>query len=139
MPDFSSMSGTNPSTRMSVSDKVAIILEVDVAARDDGNDWTLTGLTRQRGRERQRPRAFADDACLSAMSRIASFVSSRLTTMQPSTTPSIRSHMRGRTLRLPAPSTNDDFRPLNTCGDPILNESAVGAAVSGSAPRKSPA
>ena len=35
----------------------------------------------------------------------------------------------------PAPSTNDAFQSLNTCGDPILNDSAAGAAVSGSTPQ----
>src|ERR1700730_6498717 len=71
----------------------------------------------------------------SAMSRIASFVSLGLTTMEPSTTRCIRSHMRRKTLWPPAPSTNDGCHPVNACADPILNESAVGAAVSGSAPK----
>ena len=55
--------------------------------------------------------------------------------MQPSTTGFMRSHMRGKTLWPPAPSTNDAFQSVNTCGEPIANESAAGAAVSGSAPQ----
>ncbi len=43
--------------------------------------------------------------------------------------------MRGKTLWPPAPSTNECFQSLNTCGDPMANESAAGAAVSGSAPQ----
>src|SRR3954466_13330344 len=43
----------------------------------------------------------------SAIRRIAFFVSSSVTTMLPSTTGFIRSHMRGKMLCPPAPSTND--------------------------------
>ena len=34
----------------------------------------------------------------------------------------------------PAPSTKEACQFLNTCGEPFSNESAAGAAVSGSAP-----
>src|ERR1700761_3922573 len=50
----------------------------------------------------------------SAIKRIASFVSCKLTTMVPSTTGLIRSHMRGNRLCPPAPSTKDAFHSLNT-------------------------
>src|SRR5438132_1584048 len=70
----------------------------------------------------------------SAISRIAALVCSRLTTIDPSTTGLMRSHMRGNRLLPPAPSTNDGFQSLNTWGDPIEKDRAAGAAVSGSAP-----
>ncbi len=71
----------------------------------------------------------------SAMSRIARLVSSRVTTMQPSTTGLMRCHMRGKTLWPPAPSTNEAFHSANGCGEPMASERAIGAAVSGSAPQ----
>ena len=43
--------------------------------------------------------------------------------------------MRGNMLWPPAPSTNDAFQFVNTCGEPFSNESAAGAAVSGSTPK----
>ena len=71
----------------------------------------------------------------SAIIRIARLVSSRLTTMWPSTIGRIRSNIRGKTLWPPAPSTNDGFQSGNRCGDPIFAESAAGAPVSGSTPQ----
>src|SRR5436190_8664819 len=49
----------------------------------------------------------------SAISRIALFVSSKLTTIEPSATGFIRFHILGKTLFPPAPSTNDCFHSLN--------------------------
>ena len=49
--------------------------------------------------------------------------------------PCIRSHIRGKMLLPPAPSTNEACQPANCCGEPFSNDSAPGAAVSGSAPR----
>ena len=54
--------------------------------------------------------------------------------MEPSATGFMRCHMRGKRLWPPAPSTNDAFQALNTCGEPRSNDNAAGAAVSGSAP-----
>ena len=71
----------------------------------------------------------------SAIMRIALRVSSRLTTNEPSTIGFILSHMRGKTLWPPAPSTNELFHSLNFCGNPAARESAIGAAVSGSTPQ----
>lgn len=71
----------------------------------------------------------------SAISRIARRVSSRVTTIEPSMSGFMRSHMRGKTLCPPAPSTNDAFQSLKACGDPAASDSATGAAVSGSAPQ----
>src|SRR5580765_8818761 len=70
----------------------------------------------------------------SALNRMALFVSSRVTTILPSTTGFIRCHIRGKTLCPPAPSTKDAFQSLNAWGDPLARESDMGAAVSGSAP-----
>ena len=70
----------------------------------------------------------------SAIRRIACFVSFKLTTMQPSSTGRIRCHIRGKTLRPPAASTKDAFQFGKAWGDPKENDSAAGAAVSGSAP-----
>src|SRR5213594_162667 len=84
-----------------------------------------------------RPSAPAPSAitrAFSAMRRMARFTSSRVTTMEPSTTGSMRCHIRGNTLLPPAPSTNVAFQSENTCAEPFANESAAGAAVSGSAP-----
>ena len=47
----------------------------------------------------------------------------------------MRSHMRGNTLWPPAPSTNDAFQSLKTCGEFFSNDNAAGAAVSGSVPK----
>src|ERR1700683_359188 len=80
------------------------------------------------------PAPSAMTRAFSASMRIASLVCSRLTTIAPSTTGFSRSHMRGKRLWPPAPSTNEAFQSLNTCGDPIENDKAVGAAVSGSTP-----
>src|SRR5207244_3669498 len=71
----------------------------------------------------------------SASNRIACLVSSRLTTIEPSATGRIRSHIRGKIFLPPAPSTNDCFHPVKACGDCFANDNAPGAAVSGSAPQ----
>jgi hypothetical protein len=81
------------------------------------------------------PAPSAMTRAFSASMRIASLVCSRLTTIAPSTTGLRRSHMRGKRLWPPAPSTNDAFQSWKTCGDPIENDKAVGAAVSGSTPQ----
>src|SRR5256886_8794492 len=80
------------------------------------------------------PAPSAMTRAFSARSRIARFTSSRVTTMEPSTTGCMRCHMRGNTLLPPAPSTNVAFQSGNTCAEPLANESAAGAAVSRSAP-----
>src|ERR1051325_3125608 len=71
----------------------------------------------------------------SATRRIARRTSSSETTIEPSTMPCIRSHIRGKMLLPPAPSTNEACQFMNCCGPPFSNDSAPGAAVSGSAPR----
>src|SRR5207247_10775192 len=71
----------------------------------------------------------------SASNRIACLVSSKLTTIEPSATGRIRSHIRGKIFLPPAPSTNDCFHPVKACGDCFANDNAPGAAVSGSAPQ----
>src|SRR2546422_10229748 len=84
-----------------------------------------------------RPSAPAPSAmtrAFSAIRRIARFTSSRVTTMEPSTTGCMRCHIRGNTLLPPAPSTNVAFQSGNTCAEPLAKESAAGAAVSGSGP-----
>src|SRR5262249_24799732 len=70
-----------------------------------------------------------------ATRRMARRTSSSVTTIEPSTIPCIRSHIRGKMLLPPAPSTNEACQLLNSCGEPFSNDSAPGAAVSGSAPR----
>src|SRR5579863_9327737 len=81
------------------------------------------------------PAPSATTRAFSASMRIASLVCSKLTTIVPSTTGFSRSHMRGKRLWPPAPSTNEAFHSLKTCGEPIENDKAVGAAVSGSTPQ----
>src|SRR5580704_9940904 len=81
------------------------------------------------------PAPSATTRAFSANMRIASLVCSKLTTIAPSTTGLSRSHMRGKTLLPPAPSTNEAFHSVKTWADPIENDRSVGAAVSGSAPQ----
>src|SRR5262249_24122140 len=71
----------------------------------------------------------------SASKRIALRVSSRLTTMAPSASIFIRSHIRGKTALTPAPSTNDAVQPAKDCGLCAAKERENGAAVAGSAPQ----
>ena len=46
----------------------------------------------------------------------------------------MRWNIRGKRLWPPAPSTNEAVHPGNGCGEPMENDRAAGAAVSGSDP-----
>src|SRR2546430_9580786 len=65
----------------------------------------------------------------SASNRIARLVSSKLTTIEPSATVRIRSHIRGKIFLPPAPSTTDCLHPVKASGDGFANDNAPGAEI----------
>ena len=115
-------------------ENIAEFPEIDVAAGDDRNDGARTARPVSAAASGRAPAPSAITRARSAAIRNARRVSSRVTTIDPSTTARTRSHMRGKTLMPPAPSTNEGRHSVKTCADCIANDRARGAAVSGSAP-----